>query len=53
MGSYLMDVFIDKHRILCLQQLAMAYVATNISLRFLAQLLAYEKETDLETLLVG
>ena len=48
-----MDVFIEKHRILSLRELAMAYVATNISLGYLANFLALDSETDLETLLSG
>lgn len=51
MGGYLMDVFIDKHRILCLKELAMAYIASNISIGYLTYLLAYDKENDLETFL--
>jgi hypothetical protein len=35
MGAYLMDVFIEKHRILSLQKIAMGYVAGNIELGFL------------------
>jgi hypothetical protein len=53
MGSYLMDVFIEKHRVLCLRELAMAYAATNIHLGYLAILLAFDKENELETLLTG
>lgn len=53
MGSYLIDVFIDKHRTLCLKELAMAYIATNISVGYLAHVLAFEKENELETFLTS
>lgn len=43
MGGYLMDVFIEKLRILCLRELAMSYVATNISLGYLSYLLAFDE----------
>lgn len=44
----MMDIFIEKHRILCLIRTAMAYMATNIDISFLTQLLAFDnnKETD-------
>lgn len=51
MGGYLIDVFVNKHRILCLQKLCMANIATNIDLPFLSILLAFDSETELETFL--
>lgn len=32
MGGYLMDVFIEKYRVLSLQKMAIAYVAANIDM---------------------
>jgi hypothetical protein len=42
MGVHLINVFIDKHRILCLQKMAFATQASNIDLLRLASLLAFE-----------
>ena len=42
MGPYLMDIFIDKHRILSLIRMSMAYIATNIDVGFLSIFLAFE-----------
>jgi len=42
MGVHLMSVFIDKHRILCLQKLAFANQASNLELSRLANLLSFE-----------
>lgn len=44
MGFYLMDVFVEKHRILCLQKLAFATINSNIKTSRLASLLAFEDE---------
>lgn len=44
MAPYLMDVFIDKHRILALQRLCMAYIATNVELSYVSHILAYENQ---------
>jgi len=46
LGSYLIDVFIDKHRLLCLQKLAMGYISTGLDLEYLTSLMAFD---DLET----
>lgn len=42
MGGSLIDVFIDKIRILALQKLTVGYLATNIDLAYLTNLLAFE-----------
>lgn len=42
LGSYLIDVFIDKHRVLCLQKLAMGYISTGIDLDYLTMLLTFD-----------
>jgi hypothetical protein len=42
LGAFLMEIFLDKHRILCLIRLTMAYVATNIELAYISNLLAFE-----------
>lgn len=41
-----MEIFIDKHRILCLIRITIAYVATNIDVTYLKHLLAFEKESE-------
>ena len=52
-GQHLMDIFMSKHRILCLQKLAMAYVQTNIEVAYLAHLLAFDSNQALEAFLKG
>lgn len=52
MGGYLMDVFIDKHRVLTLQKLALAYVAFNIDVGTLSSLLAFDSVKQAETFLL-
>jgi hypothetical protein len=42
MGSSLIDVFVDKIRIVALQKLSVGYLATNIDTAFLTNLLAFE-----------
>lgn len=42
LGSYLIDVFIDKHRVLCLQKLAMGYISTGLDLEYLTTLMAFD-----------
>jgi len=42
MAGSLIDVFIDKIRILALQKLAVGYMATNVDVAYLAQLLAFD-----------
>lgn len=42
MGSSLIEVFIDKIRIVALQKLAVGYLATNIDIEFITQILAFE-----------
>ena len=44
----MMDIFIEKHRILCLIRTAMAYMATNIDLGYLTQLLAFDSNKETE-----
>ena len=53
MGPYLMDIFIEKHRVLSLIRLAMAYIATNVDLGYLSIFLAFDSESALETFLTG
>ena len=43
-GKMLMEVFIDKHRILCLQRLAFASQTSSIELTRLHRLLAFDDE---------
>lgn len=47
-----MDIFIDKHRILCMHRLTVAYVATNIDLGYLTQLLAFRSPSEAEAFFV-
>lgn len=47
MGFYLMEVFIEKHRIMCLQKLAFAFLNSNIELTRLQSLLAFDGESPL------
>lgn len=51
-ASALIDVFIDKIRIQCLQKLVVGFIATNIDLSYLAILLAFPSADELETFLV-
>lgn len=53
MGSYLMDVFIDKHRILYLQRICLGYIAANVSAIYVSSLLAYETLDDFRTFITG
>jgi hypothetical protein len=48
-----MDIFIDKHRILCLIRLSMGYIATNIETGYLSMILGFESENDLVFFLTG
>jgi len=41
-GMSLIDVFVDKIRIMCLQKLAIGFVATNIDMNYLSLLLAFD-----------
>jgi hypothetical protein len=52
MGSSLIDVFIDKLRIIALQKLTMGYLATNIDLGYLSNLLAFDDATQCEKFLL-
>ena len=52
MGSSLIDVFIDKLRLIALQKLAVGYLATNIDLGFLANLLAFDDQAQCEKFLL-
>lgn len=51
-ASALIDVFIDKIRIQCLQKLVVGFIATNIELNYLAMLLAFPSPDELEKFLV-
>lgn len=51
MGEYLMDIFIDKHRVLASIRLSMAYIATNIDLGYLSHFLGYNNSKEAETFL--
>lgn len=51
-ASALIDVFIDKIRIQCLQKLTVGFIATNIQLSYLANLLAFNSPSELEAFLV-
>jgi hypothetical protein len=42
LGGSMMEIFIDKHRILCLIRLSLAYMATNVDVAFLQHLLAFD-----------
>lgn len=50
-GKALIDVFIDKIRITCLQKLAVGYVATNIEVEYLRIMLAFEGTEELKKFL--
>lgn len=52
MGSSLIDVFIDKLRIIALQKLTMGYLATNIDLGYLSNLLAFDDAAQCEKFLL-
>ncbi len=52
MGRSLIDVFIDKIRIIALQKLAVGYLATNIDLAFLTKLLAFDDAQQCEKFLL-
>lgn len=52
MGSSLIDVFIDKIRIVALQKLTVGYLATNIDIAFLTKLLAFEDTPQCEKFLL-
>lgn len=48
MGSSLIDVFIDKLRIIALQKLCVGYLATGIDLAHLTNLLAFDDTAQCE-----
>jgi len=55
-GGCLIEVFIDKIRLMSLQKLAFGFIATNVSLSYLSTLLAFDQnsrhgEYDLEKFL--
>ena len=50
-AAALIDVFIDKIRIQCLQKLIVGFIATNIELNYLTVLLAFPTPADLEKFL--
>lgn len=51
-GSALIDVFIDKIRTQALQKLVVGFIATNIELSYLADLLAFSSVDDIEQFLI-
>jgi hypothetical protein len=53
MGRHLMDIFLAKHRILCLTRLALAYIATNVEVNYLGHLLAFDSPKECEVFLNG
>ena len=52
MGSSLIDVFIDKIRIIALQKLTVGYLATNIDVAYITNLLAFDDAPQCERFLV-
>jgi hypothetical protein len=52
MGSSLIDVFIDKIRIVALQKLTVGYLATNIDIAFITKILAFEDAPQCEKFLL-
>lgn len=48
MSGYLMDIFIDKHRTICMQRMCLTYQATNVAVRFMSLFLAYDTEDEFE-----
>lgn len=53
MGTFLIGIFIDKHRILCLQKLCFANQNSNLELNRLTNLLAFESKDELLKFLTG
>ena len=51
MGGYLMDVFIEKYRVLALQKMVLAYVVVNIELGYLSHTLAFDSVGEAEKFL--
>jgi hypothetical protein len=51
MGTYLMEIFIEKHRILCLQKLCFANQNSNLDIVRLTTVLGFESQEDLLKLL--
>jgi len=51
MTGALIDVFIDKLRVLCLQKLTLAFMFTNIDLGYLMRALAFDDIKDLKIFL--
>jgi len=47
MGVHLMDIFIDKHRIMCLQRMAIASQNSPLELARLANILAFDDTASL------
>lgn len=47
----LIDVFIDRIRIQCLQKLVVGFIASNLDLVYLADLLAFQSSAELEAFL--
>ena len=52
MTPALINVFIDKIRIQCLQKLVVGFIATNIQLDYLSTLLAFESASEAEKFLL-
>ena len=53
MGSYLMDVFIDKHRILYMQRICLGYIAANITASYVSTLLAFDEYEEFKIFITG
>lgn len=51
MGASLIDVFIDKIRVLSLRNLAVGFVATGLELSYLSRTLAFENQEEAEKFL--
>lgn len=47
MGVHLMDIFIDKHRIMCLQRMALASQTSSLEIARLANILAFDDSDSL------
>jgi hypothetical protein len=53
MGQYLIGIFIDKHRIMCLQKLSFANQNSNLEIQRLSILLAFEDKAEITKFLTG
>ncbi len=53
MSGYMIDIFIDKYRVLALQKMALAQVTTNIETGFISHLLAFDNHNEAISFLTG